>query len=259
MSKKSVIYLIYTFILTYSVWGQLASLQNEGSVTLQSPIGFLMFFLGGFSSTFFAYVVTRVHPKEKLMQFHRRMFSLEKVFANVWVIFLPILFVILGQIIMLLSDGAMSFHVSNISWMSFPLFLLSAFILGGIEEIGWRGVVQEGMDKFKSLFLINFFIGTIWAFWHVPFFYMDSLVHSQSSFLWFWVSCLGYSSFLTIIYKKTKSVLLAILFHTMINALGSLGVQVPMNQNVPFMIYSVILFLLGAVALIYVDRKEKVG
>lgn len=55
------------------------------------------------------------------------------------------------------------------------------------------------------------------------------------------------------------SVLLATLFHTMINALGSLGVQVPMNQNVPFMINSVILFLLGAVALIYVDRKEKVG
>ena len=44
MSKKSVIYLIYTFVLTYSVWGELASLQNEGSVTLQSPIGFSCFF-----------------------------------------------------------------------------------------------------------------------------------------------------------------------------------------------------------------------
>lgn len=56
---------------------------------------------------------------------------------------------------MLLSDGAMSFHVSNISWMSLPLFLLSAFILGGIEEIGWRGVVQEGMDKFKGFTVIE--------------------------------------------------------------------------------------------------------
>ena len=259
MNRKSTIYLLLTFVTTYVSWGSLAYLNSKNMHEMTSLGEFLLFFIGGFSSTFFAYVVTRIHSKEKLSEFHRRMVSLEKVLANVWVIFLPILFVILGQIIMLLSDGAMSFHVSNISWMSFPLFLLSAFILGGIEEIGWRGVVQEGMDKFKSLFLINFFIGTIWAFWHIPFFYIDSLVHSQSSFLWFWVSCLGYSSFLTIIYKKTKSVLLAILFHTMINALGSLGVQVPMNQNVPFMIYSVILFLLGAVALIYVDRKEKVG
>ena len=103
------------------------------------------------------------------------MFSLEKVLSNVWVIFLPILFVILGQIIMLLSKGAMSFRLSNISWMSFPLFLLSAFIFGGIEEIGWRGVVQEGMHRIKSLFMLNFIIGTIWAFWHVPFFSWTAL------------------------------------------------------------------------------------
>ena len=117
-----------------------------------------------------------------------------------------------------------------------------------------RGNAQNQIT-FYAQFYHRYYLG----FLACTLFFMDSLVHSQSSFLWFWVSCLGYSSFLTIIYKKTKSVLLEILFHTMINALGSLGVQVPMNQNVRFMIYSVILFLLGEVALIYVYRKENVG
>ncbi len=59
------------------------------------------------------------------------------------------------------------------SWATGPLsFLLIGLIFGALEEPGWRGYAQEGLQRRLPVLLAAVLIGLFWAGWHLPLFFI---------------------------------------------------------------------------------------
>lgn len=56
--------------------------------------------------------------------------------------------------------------------LSIVLFLLAnMFLLGGVEEIGWRGFLQPRLQEHTSVLTAGLGIGVLWWAWHLPLFF----------------------------------------------------------------------------------------
>ena len=51
-------------------------------------------------------------------------------------------------------------------------FLLIGFIAGAVEEPGWRGYAQEGLQRRVPVVAASLIVGVFWAAWHLPMFYI---------------------------------------------------------------------------------------
>ena len=103
-----------------------------------------------------------------------------------------------------------------------PLVLLPICIFtGGMEEFGWRGFLQPQLQKKMHSIPATFIIVFVWAFWHLPLWFVPGAV-GKGSLIEFFIF-LGFSltnSFsLAAIYKITNSALLCVLFHAWSNAI----------------------------------------
>lgn len=255
MKKQTILYLGLTFLFTWGFWFLLAYLSHQQITSINDTLGFILFFLGGFSATIMAYITVKLTKVETIKQFNKRIFSGLK--QKRWVLFsllVPVFLVLVAQGIHLVQNGNVSFALDSINFGMLPVFFISSIVFGGIEEIGWRGIVQHNLSSVKSLMILNLFIGIVWAFWHLPFFFIEGQAHYQTSFFIFLVSCIGYSSFLTYLYFKSKSVLLTIIFHTMINTLSGLGLILPFSEANSFAWFSIIMVVLGS-ALLLLQKK----
>lgn len=256
MNKQAKLYLIITFIITWSVWFYLAYLINNDVTTTNDTLGLFLYFLGGSASTYVAYIAIKLSKEERVKDFHIRVFKFNLSFKYYMIAFLvPIALVVIGQGFYFLFNQTLSFDFSAINMQLIPLFFISSIIFGGIEEFGWRGIVQESLFDRYHLLIINLFIGTIWTLWHIPIFFMIGQAHYQTSFLIFLISCIGYSSFMTYLYAKTRSVFITVIFHTMINTIGGSGMFVPMSAAMPYLAMSIISVIIGS-WLLWNHQKE---
>jgi uncharacterized protein len=97
-------------------------------------------------------------------------------------------------------------------------FIIVVFFLGAIfEEVGWTGYATEPLQRRHGVFGAGLIIGTVWALWHVPAWWLGQ----GHTLLW-----VGGQSAATIamriimvrIYDAGgRSLFLAVLFHAMIN------------------------------------------
>jgi uncharacterized protein len=99
-----------------------------------------------------------------------------------------------------------------------PTALIAGILLGGLEEIGWRGYLQPRLqDRFSAL-TVGLVIGLVWALWHAPLFLMESTSQASFSPIWFTIHAVALSVVLTWVYNSTGgSLLIAVLFHGAIN------------------------------------------
>lgn len=100
------------------------------------------------------------------------------------------------------------------------LFLITTFLTGGNEEIGWQGFLQPGLEKLLPFPLATVITGLVWAVWHLPLFFLPGSSQEGVSFLVFLASCLLGRFWFAALYKKSQSVLCCILFHGLINTIG---------------------------------------
>ena len=63
------------------------------------------------------------------------------------------------------------------------LFLMTTFLTGGNEEIGWQGFLQPSLEKILPFPLATVATGLIWAVWHLPLFFMPGSSQAGTSFL----------------------------------------------------------------------------
>jgi membrane protease YdiL (CAAX protease family) len=101
----------------------------------------------------------------------------------------------------------------------FFLLLPVMLICGGMEETGWRHILQNELRKKHGFFLSVAFIGFLWYAWHIPLFLIPGTYQYEVFSLWMYAPfILGLSFFLGSIYEISGSVFLCVLFHSMINA-----------------------------------------
>lgn len=96
----------------------------------------------------------------------------------------------------------------------FPMALIAGILLGGLEEIGWRGYLQPRLQDQFSALTASLVTGLVWALWHFPLFLLESTNQASFSPFWFTIHAVALSVVLAWAYNATAgSLLLVVLFH----------------------------------------------
>jgi membrane protease YdiL (CAAX protease family) len=95
------------------------------------------------------------------------------------------------------------------------LVLLGGMVLGAFgEELGWRGYLQNLLNKRTNGFVAFLLVGILWGLWHV-----GNYQNGPLYMLFFILSTIGYSAVMAALFQGTDySVILACLFHFSVNA-----------------------------------------
>ena len=104
----------------------------------------------------------------------------------------------------------------EISLISVVILFILFFIAAFLEEFGWMGFLFGKFDKNFTALQSSLLLGVLWAFWHIVLFVQNG--HSLEWVVWQCLFTISARVLMVWIYNNNnKSVLSAILFHTMIN------------------------------------------
>ncbi|WP_254769130.1 CPBP family intramembrane glutamic endopeptidase [Salinilacihabitans rarus] len=142
--------------------------------------------------------------------------------------------------------------------------LVGLSLLAGLgEEPGWRGFALPGLQERHGPLGATLLLGTVWAFWHLPVFFVDprsahGITDPVVLFGLVSLTALGivlYSFYYTWIYNRTGSVLVMMLLHGGFNA-GTVHL-IPFADEIVFgptyatlLTVQVTVLLVGALALV---------
>lgn len=255
--KRIIRYLLFTFALTYLAHGTLAFTTMNDCIEFDSLIGQSLFILGGSSPAIFAFVfVFRQQDPSAKEAFKRSLLSYRHPLL-LWLFALGIPIVLGG--LFQLSRVLLGNHVfeSDIPFYSFLIVIFSSVLFGGIEEIGWRGFLQERLMGRKNLVVIAVLIGLIWGLWHVPLFFIKNVSHYDFDFLPFLLGAVMFSTYLTWLYAKTKSILLVVLLHASINASATIGLRFVFRHDVLTYGMIVLFTIIGCSLLMIHEKNQK--
>jgi len=215
MDKRITInYLILTFLVTYILWGFIAFACKVGYFQFGTPISMILFAIGGNSPPIAAYFILKKAGKiSSVKSFAKKAFAI-KCKPKYYAIIIGFLIIYFG--VPALMGGISKGSDLYLSLLSIPIIIF----FGGLEELGWRYILQPYLEKEFSFGIATLFTAFIWAVWHLPLFFIKGTVNSSLNFGLFTIMIFGMSFALAAIYYTSKSIWLCILFHTMINALS---------------------------------------
>lgn len=126
------------------------------------------------------------------------------------------------------------------------------------EELGWRGYLQPQLRKQYSLVNASFIVGVIWALWHLPGYFFNTGVVEGVSFIWFMAWVISGALLMGFLYERTKSVFMAILFHTSANASFNMILILPAESgsDLPFKLFTVVAAL-SAILIFWLTQNGK--
>lgn len=82
-------------------------------------------------------------------------------------------------------------------WVYFPCLLFMIFLGGGQEEFGWRGYALPVLENKFGIWIANIILGIIWAFWHLPLWFIAGTSQTYMNFGGFILLMVGYSFILS--------------------------------------------------------------
>lgn len=208
MNKNIKVYLGYTFILSWILLG----IAAIGKIKFQTPLGLLLVIPAGLApGTFGILVKKRYSTIEEFKLFIKNIINPRyNVFWYIIVIILSFAFLFLPTV---LFGGTKKQPI----YMAIVEFI-PMIIGGGLEEIGWRGLLQPELQKKYSVVISTLIVGVIWGAWHIPFFKVPGSHQSSMNYLWFFVFAIALSFSLSAIFNATKSIFLCTIFHALVNS-----------------------------------------
>ena len=271
MKNKTVIYLVSTFIWTWSCWISAYVLTQSFGYNLQTDInifdlfaGFshpnelfvqLIFFLGVFGPLI-GFIVTGSCKNLKLFPKFNKKYLL-------FVLLIPLLYSI-PTIFISIFTGYFNPIKEDVLLIasSIVLYFVSNFITSGTEEFGWRGYLYNNLKtKEKSFWTISWKGGLIWGLWHYPLLFImyfnQGLMVLIPSLIGFTASIVAMNFITNYIYKETRSLPLVMTLHTLNNT--SSYIIILLFPKTPFLILSNIFvwFLVWVIDKKYVSKEEK--
>jgi len=250
-TKKISLFLLITFAATWISWWFLSVIKQDDTQIFSNPVYFILFFLGGIAPTIAAYLAIKYSDKE-FKKFNK---SVLKIRVNVWLYVFSILLIIGVRYLAIWIYGLFYEPVwSDLSPQFISLIPLTLIMvpLGGLEELGWRGLLLPELSKKISFQISALVVSIIWAVWHLPMFFIHGLSHYQSDFLVFTIQTIGLGLVLAWLFGRTKSIFLCVLFHAFYNASSSIGLSIPDNGEY----ITALIYLMIGTGLILFDRKK---
>jgi len=134
-------------------------------------------------------------------------------------------------------------------WIFIPCSLFMIFLGGGQEEFGWRGYALPILENKFGIWLANIILGIIWAFWHIPTWFITGTNQTYMNFGGFILLMVGYSFILSWIRKISGNRPFSGLYaHGLANSFISIMPTLTMQKNMPqtrFWIWVILTFVIG--------------
>ena len=179
-TKTLVPFLAITFGLSWGIAALLIFFTDQmvaifGEITNRNPLYVLMAYSPGIAGTF---LVWRHYRLKGLARFFRRL-TLWRM-PRVWWLYLIVGIPIIAYLAAALN-GTISDPFPFSPWYQvFPALVQGFFLLGTIEEFGWRGIAQPLLQRKMAPFWAGLIVGIIWATWHLPVFLFGGGVHREA-------------------------------------------------------------------------------
>ncbi len=249
MSKLSKNYLSFTFLMMLTGWEICLLCSLNGITLIDNKWLYVPYALGGLSPTIASYLSLKRNNKvANMKEWLKNVFDFRHgIFSYLMVVMMAILFILPQCLISGYEKEAPIYAI---------LVMIPAMMFGGgLEEAGWRYILQPELEK-RYLFTISTtIVSIIWWFWHLPLFFIQGVSQYGQNFLAFGISVLGLSFALASIRKNTGSVWLCVLFHSMINSLWGIYV---FHNNIWGSITTTIIVTICSCALIRINGKKKI-
>lgn len=249
MSKLSKNYLIVTFLLMSIGWGLCLLCSLNGVSLDDNKWLYAPYLLGGWSPTIASYVVLKSSRNvANMKEWLKNIFDLKHhVFSYLVVAVMAVIFILPQCLISGYESGAPIFAMI----VMIPMMLVA----GGLEEAGWRYILQPELEKQYSFTISTMVVSVIWWLWHLPLFYIQGVGQYGQNYLAFGINVLGLSFALASIRKNTNSVWLCVLFHCIINSLSGIYV---VNDNIWGNLTAAAILILCSCAWVKVHEKTKI-
>jgi len=141
---------------------------------------------------------------------------------GVWLVFTLLSpFAVLAFALLLAPTGEGVEASAQIRQLIFSAAFVEMIVFGGLfqglgEEPGWRGFALPLLRRRSGPFAATLMLFPIWLCWHLPMF-LSRPEFTLGSWIGFSIGILSAAIWLTFIYDATRSVLMAILWHMIIN------------------------------------------
>jgi membrane protease YdiL (CAAX protease family) len=249
--KKIVLFTVLTFAISWIAWWILVFIKQDNSQIFRISFYFLIFFVGGIAPTIAPFLAIRSSDK-KFKEFILSILKFRvNIFYYIFGLFLIFGVSYLGIWIYELFKGPIRSDLSP-DFISLIRLTLMMIVFGGLEELGWRGLLLPALSKIFKFHIAALFVGVIWAIWHLPLFFMPGTAQYQSDFIAFAIQVIGLGFVLAWLFGRTKSIFICVLFHALANAVSSSGLSSPGgNQYVIALIW-----LFVGLGLVILDRKN---
>ena len=145
-------------------------------------------------------------------------------------------------------------------WIFFPYLVLMMFLGGGQEEFGWRGYALPRLEERYGIWIANLLLGIVWAFWHLPLWFIPGASQMYMNFGGFILLTTGYSFIFSWIRNISGNRPFSGLFvHGAANAFIPFMPILVSQHNVPqprFWIWVTLTFIIGTVITIFRTRRS---
>ena len=218
------LFLLYTFLITWSSWFIIIIANNYFNTLLYGTALFwIPYTIGSLGPAISAYIIYRQFTENfKASTFIKYIFG-QKISVKVWLVF--DLFLVWRVLMIWISFGI----DRPISILSFVVNLPFVIVLGGLEELGWRGILQPKLEKAITYLPSVLVVAIVWSLWHLPLWLMKGSVQNGFPFWLYFLSGLVLTSSFTALYKYTNNLFLCILSHAWFNSCIGLALYVGSN------------------------------
>lgn len=248
MDKKVRVYLIYTFLIMAACWGMCVICGQFGVNLTDFPLLYVPYLVGGLSPTIASYIVQKRYGEVRgFGEWLRNIFDVKHSVYSY--LLLPALAAAFFVSLCCISGFEAGAPLAAVVVM-IPVMLFG----GGLEETGWRGILQPELEKKYGYILATILVALVWWLWHLPLFFIPGVAQYGADFIEFGLNVLGLSFALGAIRKLTNSTWLCILFHCLINSLH--GVYIVRGSLVGGSVAAVVLIIFSCVLIWVQERKQ---
>lgn len=248
LSKLNKNYLGFTFLIMLICWG-ICVLCSFSGIFLNDKIWlYVPYLLGGWSPTIASYLSLKRNNEVKgIKEWLKNIFDFRhNIFSYLMTVIMAVIFILPQCLISGYENGAPLFAII----VMVPMMLIG----GGLEEAGWRYILQPELEKKYSFTVSTVIVSIIWWLWHLPLFYIQGVSQYGQSYLAFGINVLGLSFALASIRKNTGSVWLCVLFHCIVNSLSGIYI---IRDNIWGNITETVILILCSCALVKINDRTK--
>lgn len=249
MSKLNINYLVYTFGMMIICWGTCIVCSINGILLSNNYWLYIPYLLGGLSPTIASFIALK--QNKVITGFKEWIKNIFDFKHNLWSYIIVVLF----AIIFILPQCLISGYEKGAPFFTIIFMIPMMLFGGGLEEAGWRYILQPELEKKCNFLISTIIVSVIWWLWHLPLFHIQGVAQYGQNFLAFGLNVLGLSFALACIRRNTNSVWLCVLFHCIINSLSGIYI---VNNNILGNIVSALIVIVCSLVLIKIGEKKKI-